>query len=146
MDQRHPMYGYLRPQRRLKSRRSFIANSTTIQDSPEQHRIRKWREELKCEKPVPPSDNLPCGGNQPWIIWKTLNRLRTRIAKTKANMMKWGHGNTRKNQTYYANVAKYNEMTTYECTLAPPRCTTDDLDLANEKAIAMATHWLKQNI
>ncbi|CAI6369208.1 unnamed protein product [Macrosiphum euphorbiae] len=31
-------------------------------------------------------------------------------------------------------------------TLTPPRCTTDDLALVNEKAIAMAIHWLKQNI
>jgi len=91
MDQRHPMHGYSGPQRRLKSQRSFIANSTTIQDPPEQHRILKWREELQCEKPVPFAEHLPCGGNQPWIIWKTLNRLRTGVAKTKANMMKWGY-------------------------------------------------------
>jgi len=60
-----------------------------IQYSPEQHRIRKWREELQSEKPVLPAENLPCRGNQAWIIWKTLNRLRTGVAKTKANMMKW---------------------------------------------------------
>jgi len=30
--------------------------------------------------------------------------------------------------------------------LTPPKCTTDDLALANEKAISMATYWLKQNI
>jgi len=46
------------------------------------------REELQFEKPVPPAEYLLCRGNQPWVIWKTLNRLRTGVAKTKANMMK----------------------------------------------------------
>jgi len=33
-----------------------------------------------------------------------------------------------------------------QCALAPPGCTTNNLALANEKAISIATHWLKQNI
>jgi hypothetical protein len=55
-------------------------------------------------------------------------------------MMKW---DTRKNRTYYVNVAKTNQMTTYYSAHYPRQ---DDLALAKEKAIAMATHWLKQNI
>jgi hypothetical protein len=144
MDQRHPMYGYLGPQRRLKSRRSFIANSTTIHVTPEQYRIQKWREELQCEKPVPPAEHLPCGGNQPWIIWKTLNRLRTGVAKTKVNMRKWGY---QKESDILCECGEdQSDDHLLQCTLAPPGCTTDDLALANEKAISTATHWLKQNI
>jgi len=144
MDQRHPMYGYLGPQRRLKSRRSFIANSTTIHVTPEQYRIQKWREELQCEKPVPPAEHLPCGGNQPWIIWKTLNRLRTGVAKTKVNMRKWGY---QKESDILCECGEdQSDDHLIQCTLAPPGCTTDDLALANEKAISIATHWLKQNI
>jgi len=105
------MYGYLGPNRRLKSQRSFIANSTTIQDPSEQHRVREWMEELQCEKPAPPAEHLPCGGNQPWIIWKTLYRLRTRVAKTKINMRKWGH--QKEPDIYYANAVKTKQMTTY---------------------------------
>jgi len=33
-----------------------------------------------------------------------------------------------------------------QCILALPGCTTDDLAFANENAITVATHWLKQNI
>ncbi|KAL4098793.1 hypothetical protein QTP88_023329 [Uroleucon formosanum] len=144
MDQRHPMYGYSGPQRRLKSRRSFIANSTTIHVTPEQYRIQKWREEFQCEKPVPPAEHLPCGGNQPWIIWKTLNRLRTGVAKTKANMRKWGY---QKESDILCECGEdQSDDHLLQCTLAPPGCTTDDLALANEKAISIATHWLKQNI
>jgi len=105
-----PMHGYSGPQRRLKSRRSFIANSTTIQDPPEQHRILKWREELQCEKPVPFAEQLPCGGNQPWTIWKTLNWLRTGVAKTKANIMKWGY---QKELDILCECGEDNLMTTY---------------------------------
>ncbi|CAI6363865.1 unnamed protein product [Macrosiphum euphorbiae] len=113
MDQRHPMYGYSGPQRRLKARRSFIANSSTIQDSPEQHRILKWREELQCEKPA---ENLPCGGNQPWIIWKTLNRLRTGVAKTKVNMMKWEY----QREPHILWECGEDQSDDHLCTLAPP--------------------------
>jgi len=51
-------------------------------------------------------------------------------------------------RTYYVNVAKTKQSTTYYSAhrLVPPGCTTDDLALANEKAISIATHWLKQNI
>jgi len=65
MDQRYHMYGSLGPQRRNKSLRRFIVNSTTIHVTPEQYTIQKWREELQCEKPVPPAEHLLCGGNQP---------------------------------------------------------------------------------
>jgi len=145
MDQRHPMHGYSEPQRRLKSRRSFIANSTTIQDPPDQHRILKWREELQCEKPVPLAEHLPCGGNQTWTIrWKTLNRLRTGVAKIKANMMKWGY---QKELDILCECGEdQSDDHLLQCTLVPPGCTTDDLALANEKAILITIHWLKQNI
>ncbi|VVC36419.1 Hypothetical protein CINCED_3A018023 [Cinara cedri] len=123
MDQRHPMHGYSGPQRRLKSRRSFIANSTTIQDPPEQHRILKWREELQCEKPVP---------------------LRTGVAKTKSNMMKWGYQKELDILCECGEDQSNDHL--LQCTLAPPGCTTDDLALANEKAISITIHWLKQNI
>jgi len=63
IDLRHPMYGYLGPKRKLKSRRSFIANSTTIQDQPEQQR--KWKEELQCEKLDPPAEHLIYGEIEP---------------------------------------------------------------------------------
>jgi len=33
-----------------------------------------------------------------------------------------------------------------KCALAPPGCTTDNLAIANENALSIATYWLKQNI
>jgi len=36
---------------------------------------------------APPAKHLPPGGKQPWIVWKTTNRFRARVAKTKANMV-----------------------------------------------------------
>lgn len=33
----------------------------------------------------------PAGGNIQWLIWKTINRLRARVAKIRVNMVKWGY-------------------------------------------------------
>lgn len=33
-----------------------------------------------------------------------------------------------------------------QCALASIECTTDELALANKKAISFATYWLKKNI
>lgn len=65
-----------------------MPNSITTQDLSEQYRIRKWGKELQSETHVPPDEHLPYGGNQSWVIWKTLNRLRVEVAKRK---VKWGY-------------------------------------------------------
>ncbi|VVC33121.1 Hypothetical protein CINCED_3A004995 [Cinara cedri] len=74
---------------KFKSRKSFIAYSTTIYDPSDQHRIRKWREELQCEKPVLLAEHLPCGGNQPWITWKTIN-VKSRSGQNKSENYEMG--------------------------------------------------------
>lgn len=100
------------------------------ESSPEQQRILKWREELQREKPVPFAKHLSCGGNQPWTIWKTLNRLRTGVAKTKASMVKWGY---QKELDILCECGEDQlDEHLLQCTLAPSGCTTDDLALANE--------------
>lgn len=35
------------------------------------------------------SENLPPGQNMKYETWKTLNQLRTGVAKTKNNLVKW---------------------------------------------------------
>jgi len=50
------MYCYSGFQRRLKSRRSFIAISNATQDPPELLRLQKWREEpATLDIPTPPA-------------------------------------------------------------------------------------------
>lgn len=60
------------------------------------------------------------------------------------NMMKWGY----QKETYIicecVKDQSDNHLLMYA--LAPPECITDNLALANEKTISIATYWLKQNI
>jgi len=90
IDQRHPMYGYLELRRRLKSRRSFIANTNVIQEPPTSSDYVNEQKQ-RAETPVPPDERLPPGENLQWPIWKTINRLKAGVAKTRVNMVKWGY-------------------------------------------------------
>lgn len=38
-----------------------------------------------------PSERLPPGNNLDWPVWKTLNKLRVGVGRTKENMRKWGY-------------------------------------------------------
>lgn len=58
INQKHPMYGYLEAQRKLKSRRSFITNSNATRNPPDQPSVGKWRKELRDEMPVRPVERL----------------------------------------------------------------------------------------
>jgi len=116
-DQRHPMYGYFESRRRLKSRRSLI-NKTN----------------------VPPDERLFLGGNQPWPIWKTINRLRATVFKTRVNMVKWGYHEGPDTCEF---GKRQSDEHLIKCAIATPGCTTDDLAIANENAISIATYWLK---
>ena len=35
-------------------------------------------------------EHLPAGAENPWTTWKALNRLRTQVGRSRANMLKWG--------------------------------------------------------
>jgi len=70
--------------------------------------------------------------------------LRTGVAKTKANMMKWGY---QKEPDILCECGEdKSDDHLLQCTLAPPRCKAYESTVANEKSIAIATRWLKQNI
>jgi hypothetical protein len=64
------------------------------------------------------------------------NRLRTGVTKTKANMMKWRY--QKELDILYECSEDQSDYHLLQCILAPPRCSTNDLALANEKAIVMA--------
>lgn len=138
-DLMHPMNGYFESRRRFKSRISLITKTNVIQDSLDQIRLRKWREELGAETPVPPDERL-LGGNQPWPIWKTINRLRAGVFKTRDNMIKWGY---HEGPDTCECGKRQSDEHLIKCALATPGCTINDLVIANVNAISIATYWLK---
>uniref|UniRef100_A0A1B6G3W3 Uncharacterized protein n=1 Tax=Cuerna arida TaxID=1464854 RepID=A0A1B6G3W3_9HEMI len=38
---------------------------------------------------IPPKEELASGGELPYIVWKTLNRMRVEIPKCKTNLKRW---------------------------------------------------------
>ena len=90
-DTRHPMYGYIPVLQRLKSRHSFTKCVEPLSMEPSKARCKLWSEEVSLPNLfVSPVENLPAGHKLPWPTWKSLNRLRTQVGRSKENMSRWG--------------------------------------------------------
>lgn len=79
---------------RLKSIKSFIKCRSILTKIPEQARIDCWKITIGNTKDnqISPSEHLehfPAGHNLDWPAWRTLNRLRTRVGRSKDNLKKW---------------------------------------------------------
>jgi len=86
-DERHRLHGYQLAPSRLKSRKNFLKSTTEITTSLEPERHQKWipskqtnNFKIKLVKKLPP------GYRCEWNTWKTLNRLRVVVARTKKNL------------------------------------------------------------
>ena len=94
-DPRHPLFGSEPALTRLKSRRSFLSHVHALAQSKAETNMERWIDKLKSKPPsvdmgIQPSESLPPGSNAPWPTSKTLNRLRSDVGRTKANLIKWG--------------------------------------------------------
>ena len=83
-------------QKRLKSRKSFLHTVQPLTEPPHVARCRLWEERHSSNHhhdklPLPTKEQLPLGYNQDWRTWKSLNRLRTGMGRSKVNMQKWGY-------------------------------------------------------
>ena len=88
------------------------------------------------QRGITPDECLATGHDQPWAVWKTLNRLRVGKGRCKASMKKW--------TLTSSDACVCGEPQTMEhimsCTYAP-QCTGDDLAEPNAAALACANHW-----
>ncbi|KAI5634376.1 hypothetical protein NE865_12924 [Phthorimaea operculella] len=50
---------------------------------------------------VPPAEKLPPGGDLPWAVWKSLNRLRAGVGRCHENRKRWGFSNSESLQSSY---------------------------------------------
>ena len=108
-DERHPLYNHTPPERRLKSRKSFLTSTLPLQTTPAEARIQMWNKRVStlpdvAEMGIQPSESLPPGANEAWMHWRCLNRLRTGVGRCKVSLHKWGY---------------INEPTTCDCGLEP---------------------------
>jgi len=128
------MFKYEAIRTRLKSRQSFINSSTELKDPPDQARLLRWRAEAELDDLIQPNQHLPPGKDLQWELWKTINKLRTGVARTRSNMVKWSLNN-KENDKCECGERQTDETLTQLYHENPTRCTKDDLPQMKKNAI-----------
>ena len=143
-DERHPLYNHSAERQRLKSRRSFLATVSALEDNIASTRIKLWNERLKKHQQdnhmfINPSESLPPGSKLPWITWRSLNRLRSGMGRCKRNMLKWGYIDGAADCECMEGIQTMPHL--LRCNRLHHPCTDWDLAVANDVALACARHW-----
>ena len=139
-DPRHLLFNYTHPPRRLKSRKSFMAITPAITSSPESERLSRWRTyvmQSPAEGWIMPAEALPPGADNGYVIWKTMNRLRTGVGRTKDNLVKWKLASESK----CSCGEEQNIDHLYSCASCPVQCSPDDILISNDNGVAFAKFW-----
>ncbi|MEG7525403.1 MAG: hypothetical protein M3H12_20350, partial [Chromatiales bacterium] len=60
--------------------------------------MKMWQERLdsldaSVHMNIRTEEHLLAGVKNAWITWKALNRLRIKVGRSRANMLKWGYSN-----------------------------------------------------
>ena len=135
-DARHPLHQHGPTNRRLRSRKSFMARSHILERS-ENNRITRWTQQLTTREP--PREEIAPGKHLPFAVWKSPNRLRTEVARCKANLLRWGMS---ENDDVLCSCGQPQDMShLLVCPQLEEGCTHEDLILCNDKAIAAAIFW-----
>ena len=132
-------------QKRLSSRRSFLDTTKALETTPTVARTTVWQKKWSSlgsqttqweERGITPGECLATGHDQPWAVWKTLNRLRVGEGRCQASMKKW--------KLTSSDTCECGQLQTMEhimrCRQAP-QCTGDDLAEPNAAVLACANHW-----
>ena len=129
-------------QKRLSSRKSFLDTTKALETTTTAARITEWQRRWSClgsqatqwrERGITPNECLATGHDQPWAVWKTLNRLRVGEGRCKASMKRW--------KLATSDSCTCGDPQTMEhimsCSQAP-QCTGDDLAEPSAAALACA--------
>ncbi|KAG7305936.1 hypothetical protein JYU34_008497 [Plutella xylostella] len=139
-DTRHPMHGFIPAPQRLPSRRSFMKCVDPLNTSQAQARCALWRQKVSLPTPfVQPSENLPPGHKLPWETWKSLNRLRTQVGRSKDNMARWGFTDAQNLNCLCEAPQTMVHLTS--CPACPYTCTREELMTATSGAVSVAQFW-----
>ena len=144
-DERHPMFGHVPAESRLKSRTSFVTHVTPLIPSATSERIKIWEKRLAknpVKTTVPASEDLPPGADSSWAVWKCLNRLRAGVGRCKANLNKWGYREDA-DITCDCGTAPQTMEHLLCCPQLEHTCTPKDLASFNENGKECVQFWLK---
>ena len=144
-DTRHPCHNHQPAPSRLKSRKSFLHEVQPLSQPPQTARLTLWEEQRSAKQhlaklPIPTSEQLAPGHKSEWKLWKSLNRLRTGMGRSKTNMSKWGYADTA-DTACECGTSEQTMQHLLRCPLLENECSLEDLATANEKALHCARAW-----
>ena len=143
-DTRHPLFGSEPAPTRLKSRRSLLIHVQPLVQPKAETNTERWIDKLKSNQPsvdmgIQPSESLPPGSNAPWSTWKTLNRLRSGLGRTRANLIKWGYHTGDPSCNCGTETQAMEHL--LQCPLLKTPCSRDDLSTFNDTAKKCVELW-----
>ena len=143
-DPRHPLFGSEPSPTRLKSRRSFLSHVQPLVQLKAKTNMERWIDKLKSKPPsvdmgIQPSESLPSGSNAPWPTWKTLNRLRSGVGRTRANLIKWGYHTGDPSCNCGTETQTMEHL--LQCPLLKTPCSCEDLSTFNDTAKKCVKLW-----
>ena len=143
-DTRHPPFGSVPTPTRLKSGRSFLSHVQPLVQPKAEETLKRWIDKLKSKQPsvdmgIQPSETLPPGSKAPWQTWKTLNRLRFGVGRTKANSIKWGYHTGDPSCNCGTKTQTIEHL--LQCPLLKTPCSGDDLSIFNDTAQKCVKLW-----
>ena len=141
-DERHPLNGHIGVVPRLKSRKSFMTCTKSINTTAKAARLELWRDRIepldaRVHLNISADERLPAGAENPWTTWKAL-RLRTQVGRSSVNMLKWGFSN--EPETCDCGIRQTMQHLLV-CPMMDTACSPQDLTTANDIAIGCARHW-----
>lgn len=89
-DKRHLMFRLDMSIFRLKARKSFLKTSEILTEDPSLRKITLWRDQIVVTSwGMEPAEQLSPGHQLEWETWRTLNRMRVGVGRSKDNMSRW---------------------------------------------------------
>ena len=144
-DTRHPCHNHQPAPSRLKSRKSFLHAVQPLSQPPQTTRLALWTEQRIAKQhlaklPIPTSEQLAPGEKSEWKLWKSLNRLRTGMGRSKTNLSKWGYADAA-DTACECGTSEQTMQHLLRCPLLENECSLEHLATANEKALHCARAW-----
>lgn len=138
-DIRHPLHGQNIPNFKLKSRKSFFKMTKPLEKHHEEVRRERWKLSLSKDKSKLEIEAVESLQGTDWPTWRSLNRLRVGVGRSKINLNKWGilqDNSTRCNCSIEQDMEHLQN-----CQSCPYFCSHEDLLLATRNAIKVARFW-----